>query len=237
MNESQSNVVPGECPSSSSKIIMAVVITAVIGLGAGYGIAKSMTKSSTKTITSSTTPSSMTKAADLRANLVTLGVEHMDLTDQAIDAALDGSPDAAALKTQLIANGTSISAAIGSVYGSAAQASFQKLWNTHLTDFINYAVADKEGNASAKAAALADIDANYTKPIAMLLSGANPNLPEATVETAFRDHVTMTAAVIDDHVAGNYTQEATDQAAAVTHIEGLMSTLAGAIVEQYPSKF
>ena len=222
--------------SSSSMAAVAAIVALVVGLAVGIGVVKYADRNKT-TAAPAAVATSDTKAADLRASLVTLGVSHMDLTDQAIDAALDGNADAGALKTQLIANGSSISAAVGSVYGQSAQDAFQKLWNTHLVDFINYAVAGKQGNTAAKAAALADIDANYTKPIAQLLSGANPNLPEATVETAFRDHVTMTAQVIDDHNAGNYTQEATDQQAAVDHIQGLMSTLAGAIVKQYPSKF
>jgi hypothetical protein len=227
-------------PNNSAKSMTGTVVAvaAIVGLAVGFGGAKLMDHSKTSSTTSTASaPAADTKAADLRANLVTLGASHMYLTDQAVDAALDGNADAAQLKTQLITNGTSISAAVGSVYGQSAQDAFQKLWNVHLGDFVNYAVAGKKGDAAAKAAALADIDANYTKPIAMLLSGANPNLPEATVETAFRDHVTMTAAVIDDHNAGKYDQEMTDQQAAVDHIKGLMSTLAGAIVKQYPSKF
>lgn len=222
--------------SSMGLYVMAIVVL-VIGLGAGYGIAKAHDNHTKTASTSVTSQPASSKAAGLQASLVTLGVQHMDLTNQAIDAALDGSADAASLKAALIANGTEISTAIGSVYGQAAQTQFQTLWNTHLTDFVNYAVAGKTGNAAAKTAALADIDANYTKPIAKLLSGANPNLPQATLETAFSDHVSMTAAVIDDHVAGNYVKEASDQLMAVHHIQGLMSTLAGAIVKQYPSKF
>ena len=233
MQPDQTNSNPS---SSSSKAMVSGVIALIVGLVIGLGIVKYADRNKVAP-TAAVAATSDTKAADLRTNLVTLGVSHMYLTDQAVDAALDGNADATALKTQLVANGTDISAAIGSVYGQPAQDAFQKLWNIHLGDFVNYAVAGKQGNAAAKAAALADIDANYTKPISQLIAGANPNLPEATLETAFRDHVTMTAAVIDDHNAGNYTQENTDMQAAVDHIKGLMSTLAGGIVKQYPSKF
>ena len=227
-------------PSSS---ITVLVITAIVALLVGYGVAKAVESSNSNSMMASATPATnvapttTTKAADLRSALVGLGVEHMQLTNQAIDAALDGNADAPALKTSLIANGTSISGAIGSIYGSNVQTAFQGLWNAHLTDFVNYAVAGKKGDAAGKKAAMDDINANYTVPIAKLLSGANPNLPNATLLTAFGDHVTMTAAIIDDHNAGNYTKEATDLIAADTHIQGLMSTLAGAIVTQYPEKF
>jgi hypothetical protein len=222
--------------STSSMAAVAAVVALIVGLAVGFGVVKYADRNKVAS-TPAAVATSDTKAADLRTALVTLGVQHMDLTQQAVDSALDGNADAAQLKTKLIANGGDISAAVGSVYGQAAQDAFQKLWNTHLVDFVNYAVAGKKGDAAAKAAALADIDANYTKPIAALLAGANPNLPQATVETAFRDHVTMTASVIDDHNAGNYAQEMTDQQASVNHIKDLMSILSGAIVKQYPSKF
>ena len=230
--------------NEGSKTSIGVVIAvAVVALLAGFGGAKLMDHGNndnsmmTTTTTATPAPDAGTKAGDLRAAAVTLGLQHMHLTDQAVDAALDGNADAAAIKTQLLANGTDISGVIGAYYGNDAQTQFQTLWNTHLTDFVNYAVAGKKGDAAGKAAALADIQTNYTMPISKLLSGANPNLPEATLETAFGDHVTMTAAVIDDHNAGNFSKEATDLAAADTHIAGLMSTLAGAIVKQFPSKF
>lgn len=220
----------------NTAVVAAIVL--ILGLGVGFGVAKAINHNSTPTTTTATAvPAADTKAGDLRATLVSLGVQHMDLTDQAVDAALDGAPNAAAAKADLISNGQSISAAVGSIYGQAAQDKFQGLWNTHLTDFVNYAVAAKTGNQAAKTAALTDINDNYTKPISQLLSGANPNLPEATLETAFGDHVTMTAQMIDLHVSGKYTEEAAMRAMGDQHLEGLMSTLAGAIVKQYPSKF
>ncbi len=222
--------------SKSAGIAIGVVMLVVGGL-IGFGITKSADNNNSNMATASTTPTSATKAADLRATLVTLGVEHMTYTDQAVDAALDGSPNANAAAAALYTNGTDIGAAVGSIYGASAQSTFNTVWKLHLDDFVKYAVADKQGDTAAKAAALADIDANYTKPLAQYLAKANPNLPEATLEGALRDHINMTAAMIDDHVQGNYTAEATELGMANNHISGLFSTLAGAIVKQYPSKF
>lgn len=218
---------------SGTATVIGIVMLVIGGL-IGFGITKAADH---KTTTTASAPSAATKAGDLRANLVTLGVEHMTYTDQAIDAALDGSPNATAAGTALYTNGTDIGAAVGSVYGTSAQTTFNTVWKLHLDDFVKYAVADKQGNASAKAAALADIDANYTKPLAQYLAKANPNLPESDLESALRDHVNMTAQMIDYHVQGNYTAEANELTMANQHIEGLFSTLANAIVQQYPSKF
>lgn len=223
----------------------AAVLTAVVALvvGGGVGYAAGHAKSSTSTNSSNTNSSSMDmtassgKASDLRANLVALGTQHMDLTNQAIDAALDGSPNADAAKADLIKNGTEISGAIGSVYGKDAQTKFQDIWNLHLNDFVKYAVASKSGDTAGKTAALQDIQTGYTVPISQLLSGANPNLPEKTLESAFGEHIDMTAQMIDNHVKGDYTAEANLREQSVEHLKGLMSTLSGAIVKQYPDKF
>lgn len=212
------------------------LIALLIGGLLGYLLRAGMP---TTTINSSAlkTAAVSSKGSDLRADLVVLGTAHMDLTAQAVDTALDGAPNADAAMQALVGNGTAISKAVGSVYGTAAQSKFQDIWNVHLNDFVKYAVADSKGDSAGAQAALDDINANYTKPISQLLSGANPNLPEATLETQFGEHIDMTAQMIDDHVKGKYTEEQTQRDMAVTHIEGLMSTLAGAIVKQYPEKF
>lgn len=221
---------------ASTMLLLVSVIGLLVGLGVGYG-AWHKAKATSSGQNSSVAVTSNTKAADLRATLVNLGVQHMDLTNSAVDAALDGAPGADAAKADLIKNGQNIAAAVGSVYGQAAQTKFDDIWNVHLNDFVKYAVADKTGDTAGMQAALDDIKANYTKPISILLSGANPNLPEATLESAFGEHVDMTAQMIDDHVKGKYSDESTQREMAATHIGGLMSTLAGAIVTQYPDKF
>lgn len=224
-------------PASKSMgtTVAAAVVTLIIGLAIGYGVWHK--KDNNVSTNNSTTISATTKAADLRATLVSLGVQHQELTHKAVDAALDGSPDADAAKAQLIKNGQDISAAVGSVYGQAAGQKFDDIWNVHLNDFVKYAVASKTGDDAAKTAALQDIDANYTKPISKLLSGANPNLPEATVENLFKEHIDMTAQAIDDHVKGDYAAEQALVEQSSAHIRDIMSALSGAIVKQYPSKF
>ncbi|HWT55445.1 MAG TPA: hypothetical protein VN031_00240 [Candidatus Microsaccharimonas sp.] len=220
---------------------VAIIVALVVGLGVGFGVTKASDNGSKnnlkKQVTTATAPSAATKAADLRSALVKLGVEHMTLTDQAVDAALDGSADADATGAALYKNGTDIGAAVGSVYGKDAETTFNSVWKLHLDEFVKYAVASKTGDDAGKKAALDAIDSGYTKPLAQYLAKANPNLPEATLEGALGDHVSMTAQMIDYHVQGNYTAEANELAMANDHIEGIFSTLATGIVKQYPSKF
>ena len=211
-------------------VVVAVIVSLVIGY-AGARLADN------NKIKAAQNPTSTTSAADLRANLVTLGVEHMSLTDQAVDAALDGSPNAASTGAALYANGNDIGKAVGSVYGTSAQTTFDAVWKLHLDQFVNYAVADSKGDAAGKTTALNAIQTGYTVPLAQYLAKANPNLPEGALQTDLSDHVAMTAQMIDDHVQGKYADEAAELTQANQHIEGIFSTLAGAIVKQYPSKF
>lgn len=218
-------------------MIVVPIVALAIGMAGGYAAGNQNNNQSTDKSSVATAPSSATKAADLRATLVTLGVEHMTLTNQAVDAALDGSKTADATGAALYANGNEIGAAVGSVYGKDAEMTFDSVWKLHLDEFVKYAVAGSKGDAAGMQAALSAIDTGYTKPLSQYLAKANPNLPEATLESVLGDHVQMTAAMIDKHIAGDYTGEAADLKAANQHIEGIFSTLAGAIVKQNPSKF
>jgi hypothetical protein len=217
------------------------IVMLIVGLVVGFGIAMASASHSKNDLKdqlkTAQVPTSDTKAADLRANLVTLGVEHMSLTDQAVDGALDKSPNATQTAAALYKNGNDIGAAVGSVYGTAAQTTFDSVWKLHLDQFVAYAVADATGDSAGKTTALNTIQTGYTKPLAQYLAKANPNIDESSLESALSDHVQMTAQMIDDHVQGKYTDEATELGMANQHIEGIFSSLSGAIVKQYPAKF
>jgi hypothetical protein len=224
--------------SNKSRSIGTPILMVVIGLVVGFGVTMlSASAYYNNKLDTAMVPTTGTKAADLRANLVTLGLEHMTLTDQAVDAALDGSPNAAATGAALYANGNTIGSTVGSVYGKDAETTFDSVWKLHLDEFVKYAVAGKTGDAAGKQAALDSIQQNYTIPLAQFLAKANPNLPESVLQTALSDHVAMTATMIDDHNKGDYAAEAAQLDTANTHMKELFSTLAGAIVKQYPSKF
>jgi hypothetical protein len=211
-----------------------IIVAVVVALAVGFGVGKIHKKSTTTTMSSTGITASAEK---LNNTLVTLGIDHMTLTDQAVDATLDNNADASALTTALYANGNTIGAAVGSVYGSSAQSTFDAVWKIHLDQFVAYAVADTKGDTAGMQTALNTIQTQYTIPLAQYLAKANPNLPEATLQTALSSHVAMTAQVINDHVKGNYTAEASDLNQANTMIANLFSTLAGGIVKQFPSKF
>ncbi len=215
--------------------IALVAVAVVVGLVVGFAVSRVSDNGKTDTNDSAMHSSKSgisAKASDLRANLVTMGLEHMTLTNTAIDAALDGSKTADSSAAALYANGTDIGAAVGSVYGPDAEKTFNTVWKLHLDQFVAYAVAGSKGDEAGKKAALDTIDTQYTQPLAAYLAKANPNLPEATLKSLLSDHVQMTATMIDDHNAGKYADEFSQLKAANQHIEGLMSALAGGIAKQ-----
>lgn len=224
---------------ASSAVIGVVLL--IVGLAVGFGVTKAMdhndnNNSGNSSNSSMTSSANSSKASDLRANLVSIGGQHVQLADIALDAAMDGSPYAGAAKSALVKNGEELSAAIGSVYGKDAQTKFQALWNRHLNDFVDYAVAAKGGDAAGKTKAVNDLNA-YSEDVATFLSGANPNLPKDVVKQAFKDHLNQITGMIDAHVAGNYAKEFSLREQAVDHLKGVDSTLAAAIVKQFPDKF
>lgn len=214
-----------------------IAVMLVAGLVIGFAVGRAMASDKTNSKASTSTSATSTKASDLRADLVTLGLEHMALTDEAVAQTLDASPAAEATTAALIQNGKDIGAAVGSVYGADAEKTFDSVWQLHLEQFVAYAGASAKGDEAGKMAALTSIDTNYTKPLSAYLAKANPNLPEKTLYSLLSDHVTQTAQIIDDHVNKDYAKEQTDLTAANKHIEGIFSALAGGIVAQFPSKF
>ncbi|MBC7707783.1 hypothetical protein H7Y63_01005 [Polaromonas sp.] len=229
--------------SNSNKGAANVALSAVllvVGLAVGFGVSKASDNkdtTSSNTKNSASAPTTSTKASDIRANLVALGVEHQDLTMHAVDAALDGSKNAAEVSKDLYKNGTDIGAAVGSVYGKEAETTFNSVWKVHLDQFVAYAGASSKGDDAGKKAALSAIDSQYTKPLSAYLAKANPNLPEDTLYSVLSDHVNQTAAMIDLHVKGDYAGEVTARDQAAQHLNGIFSTLAGGIVKQFPDKF
>lgn len=219
----------------------ACVVTLIVGMAAGLGIGLVMKHGQVndlkQQINNSKATSASTKGADLRASLVSLGVEHMALTDQAIDGALDGSPNASATATALYKNGTDIGAAVGSVYGEEAEATFNSVWKLHLDRFVDYAVAGSTGDTAGQKMALERIKTGYTTPLAAYLAKANPNINAMQLEELLDHHVQETAKVIDLHIQKNYDEEAKQLSHANEHMVEIFSGLSAAIVKQYPDKF
>ncbi len=220
--------------------IVTLVVGVLVGGGAGYLIADmnhdDMGGHSSSSM-SEDMPNASTKAADLRATMVNFGVEHMDLTYDAVSSALQATDSAEADQAALIQNGEDLAAAVGSFYGEDAEKTFDKVWKLHLNQFVAYAVASSKNDEQAKKAALDKIDAEYTKPLSAYLAKANPNLPEEVLYSSLKEHVDMTAVMIESQAGGDYTKAQDQRNKGVEHMQMLFSTLSDGIVKQFPEKF
>lgn len=225
-----------------STAVIGIIVALVIGGFVGWWIGDMNNHDSSMDMSKSMSvsegkPNASTKAADLRANLVSMGTEHMDLVYTAVSSALQDTKSAAADDATLVQNGHNIGAAVGSIYGKDAETTFDKVWDIHLTQFVNYAVASSKGDEAGKQQALSIIDSQYSHPLAAFLAKANPNLPEDVLYNSLKEHVQMTATMIDQEASGDYKAAEATRSESVKHIDALMSTLAAGIVKQFPDKF
>jgi len=223
--------------SVSQKLLIGMVLFiggAIVGAAGVHDFDSEESAKATQNMSDSTRLAA--HSADFRATLVMLATEHMTYTDKAIDAVFNGGGTSVALNA-LYANSAALSKDIDDATGGSSNRSFDTIWRMHIDDFVKYAVADSRNDVPGKVAALSAADADCATPLATYLSTLAPSLSEATLEAGLRDHIAMTAKMIDYRTAGDYTNEQMELDMANTHIETLFSSLANAIVQQYPHYF
>jgi hypothetical protein len=137
---------------------------------------------------------------------------------------------------QAVANAKQIAASIEPFYGKAANDQLFKLLAGHYTAIKTHATATVAGDAAAAKQALGDLTANANE-IAKFLSGANPNLPEATLKSVLAAHGGHHVQQNQQLAARDLAAEARTWEAMKTHVYAIADTLAGAIAKQFPDKF
>jgi len=177
------------------------------------------------------------KGVDLRVSLNLLLQEHLYLASDATGAALGGRNDEfKAAADALNQNGTDIGAAIGSLYGTDAQAQFNKIWSAHNGFFVDYTVGTATSDKAKKDKAVQDLTTVYVPQFAAFLAGAT-GLPQDTLAQLTTTHVTTTAGIVDAQGAKDVAGAATKDRAAAQHMENIADPLADAIVKKLPAKF
>jgi hypothetical protein len=216
-------------------------------VNAGGGVAASAgTKHSTKTHSSMSgmelSKSSGkggvdTAASTLRSNLTAGLQEHVYLAGIAVENGVTHgltSPQFKAAAATLDKNSVALSQAIASVYGAAAGDQFLKIWRQHIGFFVDYTKGRATKNAALVAKANRDLD-GYRATFGAFMAKANPNLTASAVANDLKGHIATLEAAIDAVVAGKSNAFDLLQAA-VAHMPGTASVLAGAIAKQFPQK-
>jgi hypothetical protein len=143
-----------------------------------------------------------TAAAQLYAGLDQLLVEHVDLTANVVQTAITKGATSAQTKAALAAldqNTQGLGKAIGSVYGTAAQTQFLKLWRAHIGFFVNYTLGVAGHSQSQVATAKKDL-AGYISQFAAFVAGAT-KLPASAVAADLQGHVSTLETAINAIVA------------------------------------
>jgi hypothetical protein len=177
--------------------------------------------------------------SSLRAALTGLLVQHVAATAFVVQTAVAAggnlnAPEVKGAISALTDNTNALGAAIGSVYGSAAQQQFLKLWNAHIGFFVNYTLGLATKDTAKVNAAKKDL-AGYISQFSTFLASAT-KLPASAVAADLQGHVSTLETAIDSIVTGS-TSEGSDLLMAENHMAGTGAVLAQGIVASMPSKF
>ena len=172
----------------------------------------------------------------LRLELGRLLGEHLVVAAEAMRAGLAERADMAASAASLDANSKDLAAAIGRVFGADAGSAFDELWGRHVTTYLGYIEAVREGDEAARADALASLHAYHTS-LAEFLNTAIPALSRADLEALISHHVTALINQVDAAAAGDHerTVAVTREAYAQMFVVG--DALGTAIANQFPDRF
>jgi hypothetical protein len=144
-------------------------------------------------------------AATLRSGLTYLLTEHVYLAGIAVATAYNKGADSPEFKLAADAvddNSVRVSKAIGSV-APDEEAGFLERWRSHVTDFVNYAVAAKTGDAKGKKQAVDNLTAYAKSSGAFFQKISGGAMKSADVEKAFNEHIAGLAKAVDLFAAGD----------------------------------
>jgi len=176
------------------------------------------------------------QAASLDEAMRKLWADHVVWTRLYIISAVNGSADAQAAATRLLANQDQIGQAIVPYYGAAAGQKLTSLLRDHILIAVDLVKAAKANDQPAFKAADARWHTNAAD-LATFLSGANPNWPRQAVLDMLNQHLALTTKEAVDRLQKNYTDDVTNFDSIFNQAMMMADTLANGIVKQFPSKF
>ncbi|HEV7810526.1 MAG TPA: hypothetical protein VGO64_08000 [Candidatus Limnocylindrales bacterium] len=175
-------------------------------------------------------------AADLRTKLDLALGEHIIFASKATGAALGGRADEFAAYGDLLnKNGTDIGAMIGSVYGTDAEDSFNKIWSAHDGFFVDYTTGVAKKDTAMQDKAVKDLTTIYVPQFADFISGAT-GLPKDAVTELTTQHVLQTKAIVDAQAKKDWTGAYAAIRTAYAHMQMIGDALAPAIAAKFPDK-
>ncbi|AIQ55405.1 copper amine oxidase N-terminal domain-containing protein [Paenibacillus sp. FSL R7-0331] len=174
---------------------------------------------------------------DLRAGLGQLLGEHATLAALAMQKGIDGAPDFTAAAAALNSNTNDLSAAIASVYGTAAGDAFKPIWSSHIGYFVDYVKATAAKDEAGRGQAVAALE-DYRMKQAVFFNTANPAYFEtAAIAEGLKMHIGHLLDTFNSYVNKDYANAYSLERTAYSHMFMTASELTGGIVAQFPDKF
>ena len=206
-------------------------------LAAGLTSGCSPSGGSTASVSAATTaPVNGEAAAALKRDMRKLWTDHVVWTRVYVMDAIADQPDAGAAANRLMKNQEDIGAAVAKFYGAPAGQQMTTLLKEHISIAVDLIKAAKAGDKTGQKAA-DDRWQQNAEQIATFLSGANPNLPKATVLDLMKTHLKTTT----DEVVARLTKKWDDDVQAFDrvydHILMMSDAISDGIVKQFPDKF
>jgi hypothetical protein len=174
--------------------------------------------------------------ASLRLDLGRLLGEHLVVAAEAMRAGLAERADMAASAASLDANGKELAAAIGRIFGADAGSAFDELWGRHVTTYLAYIEAVREGDEAGRADALESLHSYHTA-LAEFLHGAIPALSVADLEVMISHHVTALINQVDAAAAGDHERTVAVTREAYAQMFEVGDALGTAIADRFPNRF
>ncbi len=143
---------------------------------------------------------------------------------------------AKAAAAEVVKNATSISTSIAPFYGDAAADQLLTLLAGHwgaVKDYSDATVANKSADQEKASKALVDNAVEISK----FLAGANPYLPQKTLESLLTTHGAHHIQQIRQIDSADWESEASTWAMMREHMYVIADALTGALVKQFPERF
>ncbi|MDO3408574.1 copper amine oxidase N-terminal domain-containing protein [Saccharibacillus sp. CPCC 101409] len=175
-------------------------------------------------------------ASNLRSALDSVLGEHAILAVWTMQKGIDGAPDFQNAAALLSKNTDELTAAVASVYGKDAGAAFKPIWASHIGFLVDYVTATSKKDTAGQQKAKDNLS-DYIVKQAAFFAGANPNLPQAALESGLRMHIDQLLKAFDGYAAGSYAAVYPTAHEAYQHMFMFAGTLGEAIVKQFPAKF
>lgn len=139
-------------------------------------------------------------ASELRSTLTAALTEHVYLASVAVFTAYTAGADSPAFEAAaatLDTNSQEIAAAVGSLSDAESEKAFLTAWRSHISDFVDYAVARAEKDDAGQTEALNNLESYTTSAGSLISQVSGGQLPAKTVSTGLQAHVTSLAGAID----------------------------------------